>query len=152
MLERLVMHHVYGMAGEKHHPTFDNLLLSFSSLPRSNIVFSTLCEKGSRAIGSIIGPTIGGQLAQPSIFHPSWFSSTGFFARYERADAQPTLGDTIPCTRIIFIRPVTGSHILYLGVTVAIRAPEFETECSLRGDFRLRGNGGRRQNFTKLTR
>ncbi|CAM9838758.1 unnamed protein product [Ectocarpus sp. 8 AP-2014] len=37
---------------------------------------------GTRAIGSIIGPTIGGQLAQPSIFHPSSFSSTGFFARY----------------------------------------------------------------------
>eukprot|EP00752_Nemacystus_decipiens_P005351 g4852.t1 len=37
---------------------------------------------GSRAVGSIIGPIIGGLLAQPAVMYPSIFSSTGFFARY----------------------------------------------------------------------
>eukprot|EP00904_Undaria_pinnatifida_P010345 jgi/Undpi1/6440/HiC_scaffold_20.g08921.m1 len=37
---------------------------------------------GSRAIGTIIGPVMGGLLAQPAVLYPSTFSSTGVFARY----------------------------------------------------------------------
>lgn len=37
---------------------------------------------GVRAVGTIIGPVIGGLLVQPAELYPSRFSSTGFFARY----------------------------------------------------------------------
>ncbi|CAN0294751.1 unnamed protein product, partial [Scytosiphon promiscuus] len=37
---------------------------------------------GSRAIGSILGPTLAGFLSQPATSYPSRFSSTGLFGRY----------------------------------------------------------------------
>ena len=37
---------------------------------------------GTRAVGTIIGPAIGGLLVQPAVLYPSTFSPTGVFGRY----------------------------------------------------------------------
>ncbi|CAM9676807.1 unnamed protein product [Ectocarpus sp. 6 AP-2014] len=76
---------------------------------------------GSRAIGSIIGPTIGGQLVQPSTFHPSSFSSTGFFARY------PFLLPNLAVAFLAFVALPLALLVLPETLTTARRGQQDDT-------------------------
>eukprot|EP00903_Cladosiphon_okamuranus_P010938 g10330.t1 len=57
-------------------------IMTVELLGPENAVIGIVFLPGSRAIGSIIGPVVGGLLAQPAVIHPSTYSSTGLFARY----------------------------------------------------------------------
>ncbi|CAN0449076.1 unnamed protein product [Pylaiella littoralis] len=57
-------------------------IMAVELLGPKHAVIGIVFLPGSRAIGAIVGPTIGGQLAQPALFHPSHFSSTGLFGRH----------------------------------------------------------------------
>lgn len=78
--------HCSGVKWDAEKPFYSSRQQAFEwiaeTLLRFCIVGLALCLAGSRAIGSIIGPVIGGLLAQPAVIYPSKFSSTGLFARY----------------------------------------------------------------------
>lgn len=58
------------------------------------------------SIGTIIGPTIGGLLANPSVSLPSLFSASGLFAKF------PYLLPNLICAMLLFISIVAGLFLL----------------------------------------
>ncbi|CAN0413405.1 unnamed protein product [Pylaiella littoralis] len=83
-------------------------IMAVELLGPKHAVIGIVFLPGSRAIGAILGPTIGGQLAQPALFHPSHFSSTGLFGRYRR---HPFL---LPNLVVALLAAVTLPVVLFL--------------------------------------
>ncbi|KAI9700854.1 MAG: hypothetical protein M1836_002224 [Candelina mexicana] len=59
------------------------------------------------SIGTIIGPIIGGLFSNPSVSFPSFFSSTGFFAKF------PYLLPNLVCAAMLLISIIAGYLFLY---------------------------------------